>query len=89
MISSYAIRLHNYVLSLLIDQTMKFLTLLTTILLLFKDTMCIPLADFYPFGERERDSLVGRNDDGSSELITLTSKFPFFDENFRNIYVRI
>ena len=74
----------------MIDQTMKFLALLTIILLLFKDTLCIPLTDFYPFGERsERDAFVERNNDGSSELIKLTSKFPFFDENFREIYVRI
>ena len=73
---------------ILIDQTMEFLALLTIILLLFKDALCIPLADFYPFGEGERDASVERNDDGSSELITLTSQFPFFDENFRNIYVR-
>ena len=66
---------------------MKSLALLN-IFLLFKDVLCIPLADFYPFGEGGPDAAVGRNDDGSSPLITLSSNFPFFDENFRNIYVR-
>ena len=69
-----------------ITLAMRSLALLN-IFLLFKNAFCIPLANFYPFGERERDAAVGRNDDGSSELITLTSNFPFFDENFRNIYV--
>ena len=69
---------------------MKFLALivLNILQLLYKDALCIPLAHFYPFGESVRDAAVGKNDDGTSELITLTSNFPFFDENFRKIYVR-
>ena len=60
---------------------------------LFQDGVrCIPLDDFYPFGEivneTLNETLLPRNDDGSSPRITLSSVFPFFDENYETVYVR-
>ena len=60
---------------------------------LFQDGVrCIPLDDFYPFGEIVNEilneTLLPRNDDGSSPRITLSSVFPFFDENYETVYVR-
>ena len=49
---------------------------------------CIPLNEFYPFGENSSDTLLYRNDDGFSSAINLSSVFPFFDENFATVYVR-
>ena len=48
---------------------------------------CIPLAEFYPFAG-ETVNVLRRNDDGYSPRITLSSSFPFFDENYETIYVR-
>ena len=55
---------------------------------LFQDGGCIPLDDFYPFGEIVNETLLHRNDDGFSPRITLSSVFPFFDENYETVYVR-
>ena len=49
---------------------------------------CIPLAEFYPFGATVNETLLLPNDDGSSSRITLSSVFPFFDENYETVYVR-
>ena len=53
---------------------------------------CVPLSDFYSFGGANGtsgESFLPPNDDGSSPPIMLTSVFPFFDENFDIIYVRM
>ena len=49
---------------------------------------CIPLNEFYPFGDNSFDTALHRNDDGFSPAINLSSVFPFFDENFETVYVR-
>ncbi|XP_065911625.1 protein mesh-like isoform X3 [Dysidea avara] len=56
-------------------------------LLLLEDVSSIPLEQFYPFGSHVNDAFLLPNDDGSSQPITLSSDFPFFNQNFRNIYV--
>ena len=57
--------------------------------ILMNHVRCVPLDEFYPSGIVYNDSLLHRNDDDSSEQITLSSVFPFFDENFEIIYVRV
>ena len=49
---------------------------------------CIPLAEFYPFGATLNETFLPPNDDGYSPRITLSSVFPFFDENYDTVYVR-
>ena len=59
-------------------------------ILLKNSAKCIPLSQFYPFGSGTAfgsDTFLPRNDDGLSPAISLTSVFPFFDENFNTIYV--
>ena len=48
---------------------------------------CITVEEFYTFGEGSGDSRLPRNDDGSSEPITLRTEFPFFDQIRRRVYV--
>ena len=49
--------------------------------------ICIPLRDFFPFGSGQRDSALPRNDDSSSPAIDLSVTFPYFDKNYRVVYV--
>ena len=51
------------------------------------EVCCITVEEFYTFGEGSGDSRLLRNDDGSSEAITLRTEFPFFDLIFRRVYV--
>ena len=67
--------------------TMSLFVVLGVSLLLLKDVSSIPLEQFYPFGSRADDAFLLPNDDGSSPPVQLTSDFPFFDQNFRIIYV--
>ena len=60
----------------------------TVFALLQDGARCIPLAEFYPFGETVNETFLHRNDDGNSPRITLSSVFPFFDENHEIVYVR-
>ena len=53
----------------------------------FGTAICIPLRDFFPFGAGQRDSALPRNDDGSSPAINLSVTFPYFDKNYRVVYV--
>ena len=74
---------------------MQLLIVFTIIFILLKNSAkCIPLNEFYPFGsgiaaEFGNDTFLHLNDDESSPQILLTSVFPFFDENFDTIYVRM
>ena len=52
-----------------------------------KETVAIPLAEFYPFGSEAGDSSLAANDDGSSGSITLSFSFPFFGTDYRMVYV--
>ena len=49
---------------------------------------CVPLAEFYAFGATLNETFLPPNDDGFSSRITLSSVFPFFDENYETVYVR-
>ena len=70
-------------------EEMQLFIIFTVFYALFQDGVrCIPLDDFYPFGEIVNETLLPRNDDGSSPRITLSSVFPFFDENYETVYVR-
>ena len=51
------------------------------------EVCCITIEEFYSFGEGSGDSRLFRNDDGSSEAITLRTEFPFFDQIRRRVYV--
>lgn len=51
------------------------------------EVCCITVEEFYTFGEGSGDSRLPRNDDGSSEPITLRTEFPFFDQIRRRVYV--
>lgn len=69
-------------------QTFITFTVFYTFTVLQDGVRCIPLADFYPFGEAVNETLLYRNDDGYSPPISLSSVFPFFDENYETVYVR-
>ncbi len=56
--------------------------------LLLSGVSAIPLSDFYPFGASNGDMLIGRTDDGSSELITLNRVFPFYGTDHFVVVVR-
>ena len=47
----------------------------------------IPLADFYPFGSGSNDIAVATTNDGSSPRISLSTPFPFFNEDHSTLYV--
>ena len=49
--------------------------------------LSVPLSDFYPFGIAWSDSSLPRNDDSSSPAIDLSVNFPYFDRNYRVVYV--
>ena len=51
------------------------------------EVCCVTVEEFYTFGEGSGDSRLLRNDDGSSEAITLRTEFPFFDQIRRRVYV--
>ena len=54
----------------------------------FRVAVCIPLRDFFSFGRfAQLDSTLPRNDDGSSPAIDLSVIFPYFDRNYRVVYV--
>ena len=48
---------------------------------------CIPLSNFYPFGNASGDSSLPRTVDGFSDPINLTVTFPFFDRNHDIVFV--
>ena len=75
---------------------MQLIFVLTIFYILLKNSAkCIPLGEFYPFGNGtvaefgNDDTFLPPNDDDSSPPILLTSVFPFFDENFDTIIVCI
>ncbi|OWF50292.1 hypothetical protein KP79_PYT23936 [Mizuhopecten yessoensis] len=47
----------------------------------------IPLAEFYPFGVSQGDSDFPKNDDGSSPVVTISTLFPFFNNQHDSLYV--
>ncbi|VDI29231.1 Hypothetical predicted protein, partial [Mytilus galloprovincialis] len=48
---------------------------------------CIPLKDFYPYGQSHGDQRVPTNDDGSSPRVPISTSFPYFNQVFRSLYV--
>ena len=65
-----------------------FLVILLWIQLSYQPTHGIPLSEFYPFGEEAGDNVLQRVDDGSSPVIELISSvFPFYDQEFHQLYV--
>lgn len=55
----------------------------------FKVLKTEKLPRFYPFGEKEGDQSVERNDDGSSGEVPLSIPFPYFDQNHKSLFVSI
>ncbi|CAF3942552.1 unnamed protein product, partial [Rotaria sp. Silwood2] len=47
----------------------------------------LPLDEFFPFGPEVGDSTVRPNDDESEGPLQLTSVFPYFDNNHRQIWI--
>lgn len=48
---------------------------------------CIPLSNFYPFGNASGDSSLFRTLDGFFGPINLTVTFPFFDQDHDVVFV--
>ena len=53
----------------------------------FGEVFCIPLSNFYPFGIARLDTSLFRNDDSSSPAVDLSVTFPYFDQNYKVVYV--
>ena len=69
---------------------MRLVIIFALLLSLKKITWCIPLSQFYPYGQTESDDvLLLKADDGTSPGVSLSSVFPFYDKNFQTIYVSI
>ena len=49
--------------------------------------MRIELDDFYPYGPENGDTSAPINDDGSSGLVNIGFRFPFFDEEHESLFV--
>lgn len=47
----------------------------------------VALADFYPFGVEQGDSVTPKQDDGGSGLRPLSVRFPFFGAEHSGLYV--
>ncbi|XP_069105864.1 protein mesh-like [Argopecten irradians] len=54
---------------------------------LTKLSASIPLEDFYPYGAAQGDTDFPKNDDGSSPVVTISTKFPFFNSQHDSLYV--
>lgn len=54
---------------------------------LLKVCVCIPLEEFYPYGTAIGDSKLVKNDDGSSPRVTISSLFPFFNNQHNSLFV--
>lgn len=59
----------------------------TFLSVLITQVAAIPLEDFYNFGVLYGDEKLPPNDDGSSEEIELSVSFPFFDKDYRSLFV--
>ena len=59
----------------------------TFLSVLITQVAMIPLEDFYNFGVVHGDEKLPQNDDGSSEEIELSVSFPFFDKDYRSLFV--
>ena len=53
------------------------------LLFILRSTVCIPLDQFYPFG----NTSVSRDDDNSSPAILLPKEFLFFSQSHTELYV--
>ena len=65
-------------------------TLLALYALLSSDVMAVALpapAHFYPYGPDVGDETVPVNDDGSTGVIQIATKFPYFDDIHDSLYV--
>ncbi|XP_033727091.1 protein mesh-like isoform X2 [Pecten maximus] len=60
---------------------------LVLILSITKLSHSIPIDEFYPFGESYGDSDFPKNDDGSSPAVTISTLFPFFNNQHDVLYV--
>ncbi|XP_069107045.1 protein mesh-like [Argopecten irradians] len=54
---------------------------------LTKLSVSIPLEDFYPYGAAQGDTDFPKNDDGSSPVVTISTLFPFFNNQHYSLYV--
>ena len=68
---------------------MRLVITFALLLSLKKITWCIPLSQFYPYGQTESDDVLLKADDRTSPGVSLSSVFPFYDKNFQMIYVSI
>lgn len=74
-----------------LTQNMKINLILIPLLLLACDEIltskAVTLPNFYPFGEREGDQLLQKNDDGSSGSVPISIPFPYFDQYHNSLFV--
>ena len=47
----------------------------------------VELRDFYPYGSSNGDTVMQRDDDGSSGIINIAFPFRFFGEDHNSLYV--
>ena len=52
-------------------------------------TNAVPLSDFIPFGRSEGDLQFSRIYRAASFEISITPRFPYFNETYSNIYVSV
>ena len=60
---------------------------LTTVALLILPCEGVPLSSFYSYGTTVGDTSLGQNDDNSSDLIALSTAFPYFGSSQTTAYV--
>jgi len=61
------------------------------LLFLLRNSLCIPLSQFYPFGSETTESTntIPREDDDTSPSISLQPSFNFFGQLYTSLYVSI
>ncbi|XP_063425357.1 protein mesh-like [Mytilus trossulus] len=57
------------------------------VVFLIQRCYCVPLKDFYHYGQSHGDQRVPTNDDGSSPRVPISTSFPYFNQVFRSLYV--
>ncbi|XP_060075248.1 sushi domain-containing protein 2-like [Ylistrum balloti] len=65
----------------------KLLQIIVLLLSVTRNAHSIPIEEFYPFGESNGDSDFPKNDDGSSPAVTISTLFPFFNNQHGSLYV--
>ena len=66
-----------------------FLRCILALCLLSSRVELIRLKEFFPYGITAVDLSVPLNDDGSSGRVSISSSFPFFDNNYDSLFVSI